>query len=210
MANEYRMIGIAFATETKRSVLEGFIGNIVCNGWEGPVSIGGIQPDSENVAEHLKAWGGYLYPDLRLMVKSSSGVTHTFRTEQALLGEFAHDDCLEQCEAILGSELYPGFTSPQPTDAIAIVMSDSRFAPPQLWIRTVIDKYYNSGLRFFFQCSDLEDLAYDGTPLTIFYSVESQCASDLKMANSEHCVAMRTTECVEWKSTEVDDNSGGR
>src|ERR1041384_1644681 len=193
MANEYRMIGIVFTLESNRSVLQAFIGELVCNGWEGPVPIATHHPDPDNVTERWKAWGGYLYPDMRLMVGSGKGVTRAFRTERVLLGEFAHEDCQEQCAAIIGAMQYPGFTPPQTTDAVAIIMTDCRFAPPFRWIKTVIDQYYDTGVRFFFKTFDLGDAAYGGANATAFYSADSDMPMDVqayRLKSSEHCIAM--------------------
>ena len=55
MANEFCVIGIAFTAESNRGVLQAFIGDIVCNGWEGPVPIAASHPDPDNVTEHYQA-----------------------------------------------------------------------------------------------------------------------------------------------------------
>ena len=205
MANEFRITAIVFTQNSLRGQLQAFIGDLICNGWEGPVPIAALDPDPDNLTEYDKAWGGYLYPDMRLMVRSNTGTSRNFRTEEVLLGTFAHSDCLSQCEVIIGSESYPGFSRPQSDDAVVIWMTDSRFAPPFRWIQRVVDGNYETGLRFFFACYDLGDAAYGRASLTVFYSADAnlpQQAREYLMAGSQHCIAIETTRDIEWKAPE--------
>ena len=189
MANHYRILLTAFSQE--HAALHSFLGALITDGWDAHVPVENHNPDPDIITSEVHTWSGYLFPDMRIMTRSSRGITKSFSTEDAQdLPGFKSQGCADQYTAMLTGQSYPAWVGPRETDALAIVMGESRVAPPSRWIKTVIDKYYDDGLRFFMVCYDVGDIPYVELPdRSVFYSVSSG-ESNLKMEDSEHAVAI--------------------
>jgi hypothetical protein len=85
---------------------------------------------------------------------------------------------------------YSGLQSPEEGDHIAVIIGASRVAPPYRWLQTVIDSYYDVGLRIFAKCYDPGNIDDGGEigPYDVFYSVPaSDC--EFTLEGSQHCAA---------------------
>ncbi|MCE5310698.1 MAG: hypothetical protein LLG20_23915 [Acidobacteriales bacterium] len=209
MASEYGIYFIVFSPN--RKLVHEFVGAIITDGWEAHVPVLNPSPDDNIVTAQCEAWGGYLYPDFRLMTLSGGGRTQMFASDpKPWKGGFLRADhiedvpdenyyapCLDEALSIC-RHAEVDFIPPQSTDAIAIFRADSRFAPPYLWAQIVIDRYYDAGLRFYFQCRRIGD----GDAVAIFHSAEAP--THYGAEDSRHCVAFEIDEADGYEENHDD------
>jgi len=100
----------------------------------------------------------------------------------------AQRHCGTQISPYINDETFPGFLPPCSGDAIAVIIAESTYSIPYLWLSTVIDKYYDQGLRFLVKCHDPLNLNADGKAYSdVLYSVPSDAAPT---KYSQHCVCL--------------------
>ena len=186
MSNQFRVLLTAASRE--REVLHRFVGGLVTDGWYAHAPVGNLNPNPDVIDPEMRTWGGYLYPDLRIMTKSETGSTRTFSsTDAKCLPDFASADCVEQYKYMLNGHSYPGLAL-ESIDSLAIVMGEARCSPPHQWATTVIDRYFDTGLRFFIVCYDLSEVGYSAEPRRfVFYSA---AAEQQEFKISQHCAGL--------------------
>ena len=155
--------------------MSSFLGSLLVDGWHADVPAANLNPIPNTNGPQVRTWCGYLLPELRIMTRSGSGVTQQYVSTNASLPDFGSDDCVAQYTAMLAGQAYPGFVAPGPTDAVAIVMGESRHAPPSEWAQATIEGHYDAGLRFLMVGYDVSDVAYNPEPdRFVFYSVPAE------------------------------------
>ncbi len=106
---------------------------------------------------------------------------------------------------------HPGFLAPKPTDSMASIIAESRAGIPWKFSQSVIDKYYDEGLRLFVLVYDHVDASYGGADGHLFYSVSSDfaCDNDPLDCRSTHCIGLTVPDYVTSANpNEIPDGDG--
>jgi hypothetical protein len=180
--NHYNVVLIAFSQEPEP--LDSFLGALITRGWNAHVPVSDVHSDPGVITSQVRTWGGFLFPEMRIMTQT--GISNVGDT--TCLPDFAMDTVQEQAQllySIPGD--CPGFAAPRIDDAVAVIMAESRCAPPHYWIKAVVDKYYNQGLRFFMLCQDTGEESDGEAHVDVFYS---SGRAESKMEDSQLCVGL--------------------
>ena len=170
MANHYRIFFDVWSVDPEP--FHAFLGTLISGGWYEHVPVpdttSAVYSDGDrSIGPEIRAWGGYLFPDMRILTKH--GLTEVCEPGRSLpqFGAESIDKRIAQSEPD-GDR--PGFVGPRSTDHVASIIAESRAGIPWKFFQTVIDEYYDVGLRFFVLVFDHVDASFGGAAGHLFYS----------------------------------------
>jgi hypothetical protein len=197
MALEYRFIQVAYTDQHNRCTLDSLIFDLLTQGFYGPLPV--PNRSTIDVGPEKAAWGGYLYPEFRIMAPDGKVIS----VGDPPMGTFAHRTPHAQAEAICTAytleTVLPEFEAPKASDVVAVVMADSRWCPPFKWAQNVIDRNYDVGLRFFSVSYNLLDACEGCDPDTaVFYTVDHLVDTDfVRNTHTNALVLWTPSQCAE-------------
>jgi hypothetical protein len=192
MDNHFRLLLTVFSEDIESQ--DCFLTALKKDGWYGGVPIDNRDPNSDSIGLEVRAWGGFLLPDMRIM--TATGVTNV--GDAARLPHFGQSTLIKQAAVLIGDDECPGFLQPSANATMAIIIGESVVAPPDRWLKTVVDKYYGNGLRFLARIYDLQGKGSEDGTVHLFYSVSADHL-DHKIEGSGHCAEL-------WQSVSVLDS----
>jgi hypothetical protein len=215
MANHYRIIFDVWSVNPEP--LHTFLGTFISGGWYAHVPVPDRQmktnPLSDSHAHgidpEVRAWGAYLFPDIRIL--TNHGLIDVCEPGRNL-PQFAAESIDKRIAQTDPDGEHPGFIAPKPTEHMASIIAESRAGIPWKFFQTVIDKYYDAGLRFFVVVYDHVDASYGSAAGHLFYSVSSDfaCDNDPLDGRSIHCIGLTVPEYVTSADPrEMLDGDGG-
>lgn len=177
MGVEYRMFCVVAAENANRQRHESFIKGLKApDGWAKKVEDDAVPP-GEQASDYR-----YIDSDFRIMTRKKTGETLIWcNTPGTSIRGFAHKDCYDEAKSIIGSHTTFQLEA---TDAIAIIRAGRKAIPPWAWVKTVIDKHYDEGLRFFAVMYGI-----DQGNGAMFCHSEATAADTDRLEGSQHCIA---------------------
>lgn len=211
MANHYRIIIDVWSVNPEP--LHAFLGALVSGGWYGHVAVPDMNPavdhdGDRSISPEIECWGAYLFPDMQILTRHGLIDVCEPRKNLPQFGAESIDKRIAQSDP---DGEHPGFIAPSSTDHVASIIGESRAGIPWKFFQTVIDKYYDEGLRFFVVAFDHVDASYGSAAGHLFYSVSSDfaCDTDPLDGRSIHCIALTVPDYVTSRGSNPHETADG-
>ena len=194
MANHYRIFLDVWSLNPEP--FHAFLGTLISDGWYAHVAVPAADDGGDrSISPEIASWGGYLLPDMRILTRH--GLIDVCEPGRNL-PQFGAKSINERVSQSEPDGTHPGFIGPRSTDHVASIIAESRAGVPWKFFQTVIDKYYDEGLRFFVVVYDHVDASYGCAAGHLFYSVSSDfaCDNDPLDGRSIHCIGLTVPDYV--------------